>query len=231
MRIVINTPIAAEDLITDYGAGAKVYLDSSTSEGGAYSSAATALLVAGTEQYELYDSTGADSTWYKARFGNAVGSRYSDYGDAFQATSVLALATLDDCRRALTIDGTAHDAYLSTLLEDVTADAHAAAGRSFLRYPQVSGTATFYCDVKRPGMRSLVSAMGQPYTTDGRALDLLDVSSTWVRLNESAAYQQIDAEADSVYFIAADGGGGYRRPLRGRAAEPVSPHRDHVAGR
>ena len=205
-RLVINLPMSADDLLTGYGAGALVYTYSASSEAGSYSQIDTEAIVSGTEQYEIWDSSGTSSTWYKSRFGNAAASLFSDYSAAFQGSSLGAYATLDDLLETLSLGGaTAPLNQLADLLADVSDELDATLFRSFHRYLQVSGTTTVYCDIIVPGQSSLVRAMGAPYLTDGRALDLAAAPTTVkYRASESTSTYTAIASGDTGYYLEAD---------------------------
>jgi hypothetical protein len=199
-RIVVNLLQSADDLIDTYSSGAKLYLDSSTTEDGSYSAVTNTALVSGQEQYELEDLTGTTSTWYKARVGNTGGTTYSDHGPALQATALLSYASLWDVLPTMQLGtATGHHALLSDLLADVTADVDTMTGRTFTRVPQVTGTETFYLDVRMAGQRSLSIAAGD-HCTDGRALDIVSVTSLYVRDSESGDYVEITA-GDTGYLL------------------------------
>jgi hypothetical protein len=98
-RIVVNTAIPAADLLLEFGAGAKVYLERDTSS--AFSSptvVTSTVLVGGTEQYEFTDTSGTSTSWYRVRVGNSGATAYTDYSAGVQALQVLAYATVDDVR-------------------------------------------------------------------------------------------------------------------------------------
>ena len=201
IRVVINTPYPAADLIEQYGAGAKVYLLSSTTEDGTYTSAVSEALVSGTEQYELYDTAGSSTTWYKAQFGSSDGTELSSESDAFQTGQLAAYASLDDLREVLALgSNTAYDNMLADLLTDVSDDLDGVCQRRFYRDPQVSGTTTVYADIVRRGCSSLADAMDGPFLVDGRTLDIVSVTSLWVRDSETASYVEV-AAGDTGYYL------------------------------
>jgi hypothetical protein len=208
LKITINLTETAADLIAGYGAGAKLYLDSSLTEGGAYSAVDNETLVSGTEQYEFWDATGTSSTWYKSRVGNTGGTEFSDYSAAFQATSLRAYATLAELRRVLNLDDndTGHDAYLTDLLSDVSLDIDGKTGRRFYRSPQVSGTATVYFDT-HDHSSSLAFATRGKGTTDGQNLDVISITTLSVRDSETDAYVEV-AAGDTGYYLQSGTGPG-----------------------
>jgi len=208
MRIVVNLAEDSADVLSTYSAGAKVYLDSATTEGGAYSNVTSTAIVSGTEVYELTDANGTSATWYKTRVGNSGGTSYSSYSAAFQGTAWAAYATVDDLRRATPgLAGTTHDNVLADVLLDAKAKTDTDCARTFLRVPQVSGDVTVYCDINHAGYASLVSAIGIPYTTDGRALDIVSVTTISYRDSETGSYTAI-AAGDTGYHLEAGTGPG-----------------------
>lgn len=204
IRIVVNLQEDSADVLSIYSAGAKLYLDSSATEGGSYSNVTSTAIVSGTEQYELTDANGTSATWYKTRVGNSGGTSYSSYSDAFQATSWAAYATVDELEATMDVATGAGSSGRRNLLAQLLLDAKDATdadcARTFLRVPQVSGTVTVYADVQNAGCSSLVSAIGHPYTTDGRALDIVSVTSLWYRDSETSSYVEI-ASGDTGYYL------------------------------
>jgi hypothetical protein len=73
-KIVANLTQDPADLIEGYGSGAKIYLDSSATQGGVYANVTSEALVAGTTQHEFWDPNGSTTTWYKVRVGRAAPS-------------------------------------------------------------------------------------------------------------------------------------------------------------
>ena len=204
VKLVVNTTDTAADLIAGYGTGAKVYLYSATSEAGVYSAIDSLALASGTEQYEFWDVSGTSTTWYKARYGNLGATIFSDYGDAFQASSLTAYATLDDLLETMDMPTGSGSSTRLNLLADLLADASAmidtACSRRFYRSPQVSGTETFYLDVAHGGRASLVAAVGHGTCTDGLVLDIVSVTSLYTRDSETSAYVEIVA-GDLGYYL------------------------------
>lgn len=204
MRIVVNLTEDSADVIAIYGSGAKVYLDSASTENGSYSNVTSTVVVSGTEQYELTDSAGTSATWYKSRVGDSGGTSYSSYSAAFQATSWGAYATADDLLATMDVPSgsgsSGRRAVLSDLLLDAKAQTDTDCARTFLRVPQVSGDVTVYCDIAHAGYSSLVSAIGHPYTVDGRALDIVSVTTLYYRDSETSSYVAI-AAGDTGYYL------------------------------
>jgi len=209
--IVVNLTRASADELIEYGAGAKLYLDSSATETGTYASVTSTAIVSGTEQYELTDAAGTSATWYKTQTGNSGGTAKSLYSAAFRATSWAAYATLDDLAETMDIPSGAGSSDRRNLLADLLMDAReqtdSDCGRTFLRVPQVSGTVTVYCDIASAGQASLVSAIGHPYTADGRALDIVSITSIDVRDGETGSYATLGAQDTAWYLDAGYGPG------------------------
>jgi hypothetical protein len=219
VHVTVNLTEDPADLITGYSAGAKLYLDSASTEGGSYSNVTSTALVAGTTVYEFWDAAGTSATWYKSRAGNTGATLYSSYSPAFQATSLAAYASLMDLRETGDWADTSRDNLLLDLLVDASGHIDALCGRQFYRVPQVSGTSTFYVDVIRPGMTSLVLASGG-YTTSGVPLDVLSVTTLGIRDSESdASYTTVTAGDAGYYLQPGDGPG---------AAGTVWPYGDVV---
>ncbi len=208
LKITINLTETAADLITGYGANAKLYLDSVATQNGSYSNVSSTVLVSGTEQYEFWDTDGTSSTWYKSRVGNSGGTEYSDYSSPFQATSLLAYATLAELRRVLALGSsdTGHDAHLTDLLSDVSLDIDGKTGRRFYRSPQVTGTTTVYFDVLEHSA-SLAFATRGKGTTDGQNLDIISITNLYVRDSETESYVEV-ASGDTGYYLQAGTGPG-----------------------
>ncbi|HUW16205.1 MAG TPA: hypothetical protein VMW94_03930 [Actinomycetes bacterium] len=199
IHLTVTLSETAADLLTGYGAGAKLYLDSSATETGVYANVTSSVIVSGTEVYEFWDSAGTSSTWYKSRVGASDGSSYGAYSDAFQATSVDAYASLMDLRESMDLPDTSRDAYLLDLLRVASEHIDSACGRQFYRDPQVSGDGTFYVDIERADRDHLVGA-SYGYTTTGEALDIVSITTLSMRPSESEAYVEI-AAGDAGYYL------------------------------
>jgi hypothetical protein len=119
IQITIDLALPSADLITGYGAGAKLYLYSSATQGGSYALVTSTVLISGTEQYEIWDSAGTDTTWYKSRVGDSAGASFSDYSDPFQ-TSVTPQAGYTNLARVkarLGIDDASDDTTLQDAID------------------------------------------------------------------------------------------------------------------
>lgn len=194
-RIVVNTAISAADLITEFSAGAKVYLERDTTSAFASPTVVTSTaLASGTEQYEFVDTTGTASSWYRVRVGNTGGTLYTDYSDGVQATQVLAYATLDDVLRGGNFgsDVSKHP-YLSSLLITAKELIDERCGRSFTRNPQVSGTGTWTFAVRYRGKRRLSLALGY-------GLDIVSITTLEIADYDGASYNTV-ASGDTGYWL------------------------------
>jgi hypothetical protein len=198
IRIVVNLTEDSADTLDQYGAGAKLYLLSASSEAGSYADVTSTAIVSGTEVYELTDAAGTSATWYKTQTGTSAGSPRSRLSAAFQATAWAAYAHVDDVLDTIDIAGGTGSSKRLNLINDLLLDMREEldrdCGRTFLRVPQVSGTVTFHCDIVKGGQRSLVAAMGHPYTVEGYALDIVSITSLRYRDNEDDAYATLGTE-------------------------------------
>lgn len=175
-RIVVNTAIPAADLITEFSAGAKVYLERDTSSAFAAPTVVSSqALVSGTEQYEFSDTAGTSTSWYRVRVGNSGGTSYTDYSPGVQALQVLAYATVDDVV-AVGNFGTDQSkyGYFADLLLAAKELIDSRCGRTFARNPQINGDGTFTFRVARPGQRSLAAALG--YGVDIGSITTLEIA-------------------------------------------------------
>ncbi len=204
MQVVINLTRSADDLLSEFSAGAKVYLYSASSENGSYSAVGSGTaIVSGQQRYEVYDTAGTPgTTWYKFRVGNSGGTLFTEYSDPWLSTSLRAYATLDELRQTLALGSTdtGHDALLEAWLEDLSAELDGACHRSFYRYPQVTGTATVYWDVAACAP-SLARATDWRRSTTGQALDIISVSNIYVRDDEGSDYVELSQVADVDYYL------------------------------
>lgn len=198
-------PSSAE-LLTMFGAGALIRWEYSA-DNSSWSEGGTEAIVSGTEVYVIEYLAGTSATYLRSRYSKAspsVAADYSGYSDVTQGGAWTAYATITDLTETMDVPtGTGSSArrnLLADLLikgrERIDSDCF----RTFLRVPQVSGTVTVYCDVRYSGYSSLVSAIGHPYTVDGRALDIVSVTSLWYRERETGTYTEI-AAGDTGYYL------------------------------
>ena len=201
-----------DDLITLFGAGALIRWEFSA-DNSAWSEGGTEPLVTGVARYTIEHLTGIDY-WYRSRFSKispAVAADYSGYSPAV-AIGTAAYATIGDLTETMDVPtGTGSSSrrnLLSDLLMDAKAQTDTDCARTFLRVPPISGDVTVYCDVRHAGHASLVSAIGHPYTVDGRALDIISVTTIKYRDSESDSTYAAIAAGDTGYYLDAGFGPG-----------------------
>lgn len=193
-----------DELLTLFSAGALIRWEYSADGSTSWTEGGTEAIVSGTTRYTIEHLT-ATTYYYRTRYSKAspsVAADYSSYSDVWLVGQQDAYATIQDLTETLALgDGaTSHLNMLTDLLADVSADIDAACQRRFYRDPQVSGTTTVYADVVNPWKASLVDAMDRPVFTDGRALDIVSVTSLWVRDSETSIYVEISA-GDTGYYL------------------------------
>lgn len=139
LRVNVDAP---DDVLRDYGAGAKLYWarDNTSSTGSFADASGSTAIVDGQSQYEIFDATGQDGHWYRTRVGDSGGTSFSAWDGPFQGGSLLAYATVDALREALELPDHSNDNYLADVLRRASAIIDAECGRDFYRHPQVSGT-------------------------------------------------------------------------------------------
>ncbi len=113
---------------------------------------------------------------------------YADLGDIL-ATMDVPSGTGSADRRLAIVD----------LIGDVSNDIDAATFRQFYRSPQVSGTETFYLDIRRRS-GSLVIAAGSGYCADGKPLDLISVTTLSARDSAADAYVSLGTQDTDWYL-------------------------------
>lgn len=151
MAVLVRVSVLApDDIISEYGAGAVVRVESATSEAGSYteiSPTATIPVVAVpmTFSYELAHPTGTTTTWYRTRFSNSGNTAQSTYSDPFSPEAPEAYANLDDLLLTMgqTIADTRTLANAERRLLEATQDIDREIGYSALRS---SGSRIFHGD-------------------------------------------------------------------------------------
>lgn len=148
VRVNVNNPAA---VLVQYGAAAKIRLESSATETGTYAeiTGSPQTIVATASRYTFPDSAGTTTTWYRSRVSTAtpaVAGDYSAYSTPFQVGFLTAYADEDDLLEMLP-DHTTDLNMLSDCLRDASAIITARCGRDFYRHPQVSGTESRLFDV------------------------------------------------------------------------------------
>ncbi len=197
MQIPVVLDKSAADLLAEFGAGAKVYVYGSP-DNVTYSAVTSAAIVTGTDYYELYDAAGVPgTTWYKFHVGDSLESLTSQFSDPWLSTSLTAYATVDDVDETMNLgDGGKRLNLISDQLVDVSMAVDVATGRQFYRSPQVTGTETFYIDVLTSGTTSLAIASDFRGCSDGKALDIVSVTTLEVRDSETSSYTTLTVDSD-----------------------------------
>lgn len=194
-RIVVNTAIPAADLITEFSAGAKVYLERDSSSAFASPTVVSSTaLASGTEQYEFTDTSGTSSSWYRVRVGNSGGTAYTDYSSGVQALQVLAYATVDDVVSGMNF-GSDQSKYpwIANALIAAKELIDDRCGRSFSRNPSISGDGTFTFRVWRVGKNRLSTAMGY-------GLDIVSVTTLEICSFDGGTYSTV-AQGSTGYYL------------------------------
>lgn len=180
--------LAPDDVLRDFGAGALTRIERASSEAGAYAEVATKAVVAATFSYEVWDSAGSSSSWYRTRYSTAtptLPAHYSDYADPFSTGSPQAFASLDDLLLTVrqTITDTRWLANAEDRLRETAADLVEEIGYSVLRSP-VSGATevrTYTVGIDgivhaHAGIISITSARIRPTpTADWEVVDTADI--------------------------------------------------------
>ncbi len=144
--IKIGVPNPDELLATnEYGAGALIRVERSTTGGTGYSEVGTVALLAAITSYTYSDPTGVDGSWYRTRYSNSGNTSQSSYGPEFQATSVRAdYAMLAPVKLRLGIADTdvTSDAILQSICDQVNGWVESKTGRTLKPTPAFSTTTT-----------------------------------------------------------------------------------------
>lgn len=197
IKIVVNLTEPAADLITGYGAGAKLVLErDTTSSFLAPSTVSQPPLVSGTEQYEIWDANGSAASWYRSRITNSGGTSFSDWSDAFQATALSAYATVDDVVETMNFGASDQSQYnlIADLLVDATDAINQMCGRDFFRHPQVSGTEARTYQIVNPNESNLMRALGM-------SIDIISLTTVEIADHSTpSTYTTIVAGADGYYL-------------------------------
>lgn len=164
VKVVITLP-SPDDVLSGYAAGAKLRIQSASSEAGSFADLAspTISVVAATYQYEVWDAAGDGTTWYRWRPENSGGTETGDWSPAFQGLEAAAAArasgsyaSLDDLLLAMPTDPVAGDtrrlARMEQALVETAEMVTAELGWDAFRAPQ-TGSSTF--EFHGPGGRLL----------------------------------------------------------------------------
>lgn len=121
---------------TAYGVGALMRVESSLVGGGSgFVELGTVALVAGTDVYTYFDTSGTTGTWYRTRYSNSGNTNRSDYSAEFQALTAprVQYATLAGVKLRLLGSGTAvspnDDPLLTVLCNQVAGWVESTTGR------------------------------------------------------------------------------------------------------
>jgi len=143
LRITVPNP---DDILSGYGAGALIRIERSATEGGVYAEIDTEAVVAGTFVYEVWDATGASTSWYRTRYSDAINTLQSEYGHPWSQEAPVAFATLDDLLLA-TPDSATDSKFLADAqqrLVDATGDLVDEVGYTVFRTPATGTEARIF---------------------------------------------------------------------------------------
>jgi hypothetical protein len=176
-RVVVDLLINSGDLLTEFGAGAKVYLERDTSSAFAAPTAlSSTAITSGTEQIAFSDTSGTSASWYRVRVGDAAGALFTAYSAGVQASEMLTYAPLEALLDTMSVANA--DTKSKRALADALVDASAAitimCGRDFYRHPQISGTETRLYNVRFRNASRLSTALG--FGVDIISIDTLELA-------------------------------------------------------
>lgn len=212
MAIPLRIPVPApDDKLREYGAGAKLHVESSATIDGVYVEISTSPLDVEetTFLYELADPAGSTATWYRSRFGNSGGTVFSSYGDPFSPSAPTSYADVDRLLLTMgqTVSGTRFLANAEVRLVETTRDLiQAMHGYSFFRSP-VSGA-----DEAR---EFTVGYDGVVHVHEG----VISIESARIRRSVSSEWESIDVDDIRLEYWA-----GGRPATRVPSGEPY----DHI---
>jgi hypothetical protein len=187
-KVVVVVP-APSDILTGYSAGALARIQSATSESGVFANLTTTAIVADQYVYEVWDTAGSATTWYRWRPEKSDGSVTGDWSPAFQGLEAAAVArtsgayaSIDDY--LLTISTIPADtrrlAAIERALATTREELDAEIRRSAFRWPQ-TGTETW-----------IVHGNGTGYLHVHEGL--VSVSLIEVRLSTNGTWESLDAD-------------------------------------
>lgn len=163
IKITVNLAEPADDLLEGYGAGAKIHIQRDTVA--AFTAPVDLPLVSivsGTEQYEVWDTAGTTTSWYRWRVENTTATVVGEWSAAFQPYALTTYATITDLAETMNLPNEAKYNLLADLLIDASDAITHLCGRDFYRHPQLSGTETRTYHIKASGQSSLKLAVNQP---------------------------------------------------------------------
>jgi hypothetical protein len=158
VNIYVENP---DELLSLYGAGALIRVESATTYAGSYTELGTVPIVSQIYSYVYNDTAGTTTaTFYRTRYSNVGNSLDSDYSDIFQGGYNPGLCDLIDVKQRLwgaTADTTTdQDETLSEYITQVTDWIQGRTGQTFLPDPYGSGTSVHLFhgyDASRDGTR------------------------------------------------------------------------------
>lgn len=183
-QLVRISVLAPDDVLRDYGPAALIHLERSATEAGAYSEVEETTVLDGVFAYEIYDSTGFDTDWYKYRFSDAGETTFSGYTDPKSPSTPDAYATLDDLLITMgqPIDDTRFHANAERRLREATLDLDREIGYSALHW---TGT-----KILNGNGKNLI------HVHDG----IVSLTGIDIRLYTSAAWTPLQAQ-DTGWFL------------------------------
>lgn len=193
---MIRVPIDLDDpdgalATAAFGAGALIRLERSTTEGGVYAEVTTKAIVAATYHYDIWDSGGSATSWYRWRISNSANTTQSGYSDTFQGVEITgdvepdAYATLAELLTRVDQDITDTrllSRYTSALLS-ATNEINEEIGYDFFRHPQ-SGTETRVFEGSGQGSMCL----------HGDIAGVISATLIEVAASHSETYESLEAE-------------------------------------
>lgn len=176
VRVTIPNP---DDLLSLYSAGALIRLERAASEAGVYSEITTRALVTDTFSYEINDTTGSSTSWYRYRISNSGNTVQSAYSSAESPSEPDAYATLDDL--------------LLTRSQPITTDT-----RLMARYERALREATLDID-REVGYTALRDTGTFLYHGDGSGVlhvhrGIVSLTGIDIRLSTGAAWTALQAQ-------------------------------------
>jgi hypothetical protein len=191
--IPVSIPIAADDLISQYGAGtAVVQLAYGTASDLTGAATASKTITTGKEYYDFALSSATVDTYYRFRVGGSSSSH--DWSPIFQAP--VAYATRQELVREMDLpDDGRYDLLDQALVQATQKVTQVCGGRSFFRAPVGSGTKTLQLDIRYDSPRLSLAR--------GRRLDIISLSTVGVAAYTGASYDTV-ASGSAGYYLAPD---------------------------
>lgn len=121
----VTLPRSAAELLdtTDgYGAGAKIWLESSANGTSGWTAVTSEVIVAGTEAVYFRDSSGTSATYYRTYITESAGTEPSDYSAVFLTGSVAGYTDIFRAKSYLSITDAVDDARLPFVVNAVNAE-------------------------------------------------------------------------------------------------------------